>query len=211
MFKHITDAKTALKAFNDIISSELKRPGYGLLLDFIEETDFKTAPASTKYHGSNKGGLLMHSVGVYYALKDLAKLFDYEEKETGEFAICGLFHDLCKADTYKATYKNVKTYEINDSIPKDIIKYDPVLRKEYAWISQPTYTFDEQFTFGHGEKSVYLLQRFIPVYPLEAQAIRYHMGAFRAEDINSVGKVYESNKLAWLLHVADEYDTYWLK
>jgi 23S rRNA maturation-related 3'-5' exoribonuclease YhaM len=32
------------------------------------ETDFFTAPASTRYHGSYEGGLAEHSYGVYQCL-----------------------------------------------------------------------------------------------------------------------------------------------
>ena len=49
------------------------RPGIDNLLDFLDRTDFYTAPASTKFHNSFEGGLLKHSLNVYDALKDLTK------------------------------------------------------------------------------------------------------------------------------------------
>ena len=52
--------ETFLKAF-----SLIKRDGANQLLNWIEKSDFFTAPASTKYHGASEGGLLRHSVQEY--------------------------------------------------------------------------------------------------------------------------------------------------
>ena len=44
------------------------RDGIEELIRYLqEETDFFTAPASTKYHGAFAGGLLMHSIHLCYA------------------------------------------------------------------------------------------------------------------------------------------------
>ncbi|MBR4260835.1 MAG: hypothetical protein IKQ33_02635, partial [Clostridia bacterium] len=51
-----------------------KREGIEELIKFIEDkTDFYTAPASTRYHGSFESGLLEHSMKVYEILKHKAK------------------------------------------------------------------------------------------------------------------------------------------
>ena len=42
-----------------------KREGIEKLIDFLEKTDFFTAPASTRFHSSYEGGLLQHSLNVY--------------------------------------------------------------------------------------------------------------------------------------------------
>ena len=41
------------------------REGMDKLLEFLEKSDFYTAPASTRYHGNYEGGLLEHSMKVY--------------------------------------------------------------------------------------------------------------------------------------------------
>ena len=46
------------------------RDGMDKLLDFIVKSDFFTAPASTKFHGSYEGGLLEHSLNVYNRLHE---------------------------------------------------------------------------------------------------------------------------------------------
>ena len=47
-----------------------KREGIENLLNFLEKSDFYTAPASTRFHGNYDGGLLDHSLNVYDCLKD---------------------------------------------------------------------------------------------------------------------------------------------
>jgi hypothetical protein len=46
---------------------------------------------------------------------------------------------------------------------------------------------------------------------VEAAAINAHMGAWDNSYYNNCTRVYETNTLAWLLHVADEQDTYMRK
>ena len=46
------------------------------------------------------------------------------------------------------------------------------------WEKVPVYAIDEQFPYGHGEKSVYLIERFMRLKTEEAMAIRWHMGGF---------------------------------
>ena len=48
-----------------------KREGIEKLIDFLEKTDFFTAPASTRFHSSYEGGLLQHSLNVYDCLVNL--------------------------------------------------------------------------------------------------------------------------------------------
>ena len=54
------------------------------LFNKLESSDFYIAPASTKYHGSYKGGLVDHSLNVYYNMMSIAKnkhLLAIHEKE----------------------------------------------------------------------------------------------------------------------------------
>lgn len=54
--------------FIEIFTSQIHRPGAAELLEWLESTDFFEAPASTHYHGSYTGGLVEHSLNVYYEL-----------------------------------------------------------------------------------------------------------------------------------------------
>mgnify|MGYP002667366594 CR=1 FL=1 len=71
-----------------------------------------------------------------------------------------LLHDLCKVGCYKKSFRNVK----NDATGQ--------------WERVPTFTFDDPLPYGHGEKSVYIVNGFIRLTREEAMAIRWHMGGF---------------------------------
>lgn len=77
------------------------------------------------------------------------------------------------------------------------------------WERVPFFMWNEDDCFGgHGSKSVYLVQRFMPLSFEEAAAINSHMGFADQTNISSVSSAYEKNVLAWMLHVADEAATY---
>jgi hypothetical protein len=175
--------------FLNIARGAIQRDGIEDLLNFVEGTDFFTAPASTRYHGACEGGLLMHSLNVYVQLNKLCGWYDYHPTQES-IAIVSLFHDLCKADCYKIEMR----WRKND---------------KNQWEQYPTYKFEENFAYGgHGSKSVYLIQNFMKLEPFEASAINCHMGAWDISTYGNPSEVFERNKLAWLLHVADEAASY---
>lgn len=176
--------------FLELFRTYIKRPGADALLDWLESSDFFTAPASTKFHGAHEGGLCEHSVHVWEELVRLLKAYP-EIKTSGEtVAIITLLHDLCKVGVYKTELRNVKEGNV--------------------WTKQPFYKFNEDFNYGgHGSKSVFLTQRHIALTEEEAVAINCHMGPWdRAPGDYSIGSAFEQFPLAWLLHVADESATY---
>lgn len=178
--------------FKRIIDERVTRPGIENLMDWIERTDFFTAPASTRYHGAFEGGLVLHSLNVYSQLKNLCKFYGCESSQES-IAIVSLFHDICKIGCYKIQMRWRKD-------------------ENQKWEQYPCYTFNEDFSFGgHGAKSVYLLQHYIMLTPEEASAINSHMGQWDATTYSNPTAVYEKNLLAWLLHVADEAASYVVK
>jgi len=64
--------------FIKIYTENITRNGSRELLNWLETTDFFTAPASTKYHCACEGGLVQHSVSVYHTLMD--KHFNPQKK-----------------------------------------------------------------------------------------------------------------------------------
>ena len=176
--------------FCDIWRSQVSRPGADKLLDWLATTDFFRAPAATRVHGACEAGLVMHSLNVYHAL--MGRFF--EEGDTPEsMAICGLLHDLCKANYYKAGTRNVK----NEATGQ--------------WEKVPAFMVEDQFPYGHGEKSVYLIERFIRLKPAEAVAIRWHMGGFddaARGGCRAISEAYDAYPLAVKLHLADLTATY---
>ena len=175
--------------FERTVRNNITREGVEDLLNWLEQSDFYTAPASTRHHGAFEGGLVMHSLNVYCQLRKLCEYYDCDASQEA-IAIVALFHDLCKVGTYKIEMRWKK--DENDK-----------------WVQYPTYKHEEDFAFGgHGSKSVYLVQSFMPLSPFEAAAINCHMGQFDATQYSNPSEVYDRNPLAWLLHVADEAATY---
>ena len=169
------------------ICKDIKRPGIKELLEWLESSDFYTAPASSNYHGSYAGGLLEHSLNVFDEFWKLMNVYKLPcTYETG--AIITLFHDLCKVNLYTTEKRNRK----NDA---------------GQWETYDAYTFNEKFCYGgHGSKSVFILQNYMKLTAEEAVAINCHMSCWDGN--KDVGKAYEQFPLAWLLHVADEAATY---
>lgn len=173
--------------FIEIVNTHIKRKGINNLMQWLEIGDFFTAPASSRYHESFEGGLVLHSINVFKHLAHLNECY-----KTGysmeSIAIVALFHDLCKIGCYKVSMRNVKDETTG------------------IWRKEPYYAFNEDFKFGgHGSKSVYLVQNFIELQPMEAVAINCHMGVE-----NGKWEVLEAHRaypLAFLLHTADMAST----
>lgn len=184
--------------FLSVYRDKVRRDGADALLEWLEQSDFFTAPASTKFHGCYEGGLLQHSLNVYDCLVkavDSAGVNGTYGDET--VAIVSLLHDVCKVNFYKKGYRNVK----DDTTGQ--------------WYKKEVYEIDEKFPCGdHSDKSVILLQNFIRLEPEEILAIRAHMGGWDTAVKGGnpfVGKVFERSKLAVLLHLSDMAATYLLE
>lgn len=170
--------------FIKIFTSQIHRAGATELLEWLESTDFFEAPASTHYHGSYPGGLVEHRLNVYYELLGAVR-FPTITAET--YAVVALLHDICKADYYAKGTKNQKN-------------------SDGKWETVPCYTVHEKFPFGHGEKSAFLVQRFMALTDDEALAIRWHMGAY--DDASKGGSkvlsaAMAATPLVYALHAAD--------
>ena len=177
--------------FMEYYQANIHREGADRLLEWLQTTDFFTAPASTRYHCACPSGLVQHSVNVYEVMME--KHFDPETDSAESFALCALLHDVCKAQFYKISTRNVKN------------------EKTGQWEKVPYYTIEDAFPYGHGEKSVFLIERFVRLKPAEATAIRWHMGGFddAARGGNfSISVAYDKYPIAVKLHLADLEATY---
>ena len=187
MFNSLEEGKQAFLAIYD---EYIKRQGSEELRAYLLRSDFFRAPASTRYHCAYEGGLCEHSVNVYKRLLRCVRGEygeEWEERVSHEsVAICGLLHDVCKIDFYKSDFRNVK--------------------ENGEWVRKPCFVREELLPFGHGEKSVYIINSFLRLTREEAVAINWHMGGFdqraRGGD-NSVSEAYAKFPLAVLLHVSD--------
>lgn len=170
--------------FRQIFTEKIHRPGAEKLLDWLDRNEFFTAPASSKHHLAIPGGLALHSLNVYRRLVEIAK--KEEDGQTPAYktqvlplesiAIMALLHDVCKTDCYHK---------------------DP---------ATSTYKFRDPLPLGHGEKSVYIITRHMELYPTEALAIRWHMGAYD-DAVKGGSKAFnEAMRMTpwvWRLHQAD--------
>lgn len=183
--------------FIEIYKEHITKYGSDKLLEWLENSDFFTAPASTRFHLCREGGLVEHSVHVYERLKTLR---DVEASTTPAFsepsgetiAICGLLHDVCKANFYTVEYRNRKN-------------------EAGQWEKYPYYAVKDQLPYGHGEKSVYIISGFMRLSREEAFAIRWHMGGFDDSvkgGSYALNAAFEQFPLALLLHMADMQATY---
>ena len=177
--------------FIEYYQANIHREGADRLLEWLQTTDFFTAPASTRYHCACPAGLVMHSINVYEVMME--KHFDPEADSAESFALCALLHDVCKAQFYKVSSRNVKN------------------ERTGQWEKVPYYVIEDAFPYGHGEKSVFLIERFVRLKPAEATAIRWHLGGFddAARGGNfSISVAYDKYPIAVKLHLADLEATY---
>ena len=182
--------------FINIYKSYIKREGSERLLEYLCSSDFFSAPASTRFHGSYPGGLCEHSINVFECLKDIMERPRMKEVygvnySDESIAIASLLHDVCKVDFYVETTKNVK--------------------ENGVWKSVPYYSIEDKLPYGHGEKSVYIVSGFMKLTRDEAFAIRYHMGFSTGEDLNNIGKAFEMFPLAFAVSVADMEASYFIE
>ena len=194
------------------------RDGIDKLIEFIRKSDFYTAPASTRFHNCHEGGLLEHSLNVYDCLYNKVKSTDVFKKalsdsskefwDTDEFektiVIVALLHDLCKMFMYEVEMKNKKIYSDHGSKKDNQGRYD--------WESVPGYTVNDRVPYGHGEKSVMMIEQFITLTNEERFAIRWHMGFTEPkENWNTLNAAIRMYPLILAVHEADLEATYMLE
>lgn len=178
--------------------NKVKRDGLDILIKYIkEQSDMFTAPSSTKFHMSVKGGLLQHSLNVYDALKSMLQY--NEEDNTFSYCIVGqeiakiseesliiitLLHDLCKTKFYATEKRNKKI--------------------DNQWKEVDVYTVSDQIPYGHGEKSVMMIESCMKLSMEERMAIRWHMGFPETYlERNTFNAAVEKFPIIWALHTAD--------
>ena len=155
----------ALKLEFIALLKSTNRENINNVIDWLEnKSDFFRAPSSTAYHGNFEGGLLIHSmnvykiaIGIYNHLKTIKTDLNIDENS---IIIAALLHDMCKVNFYSPKTKYRKT-------------------DFGGWEEYQGYEIIDQFPFGHGEKSVLLLQMLdLKLTVDEMLAIRWHMGSW---------------------------------
>lgn len=172
-----------------------ERKGMEDMIEYLDQgTDFFEAPASTKHHCAHVGGLAEHSMNVYEMLDILDDRLN-TSIPPDHIIIAALLHDVCKANYYvqdrawrkddRGKWESYIRWEVNDALP-----------------------------LGHGEKSLFIISKFIELSDAEAAAIRWHMGAWTAcvTTDYSLSKAYnaavDKYPLVTLLATADNLATH---
>lgn len=188
------DTEEIKQQFLEIFYDNVEREGSEELLNFLEKSDFFTAPASSTNHNNFAGGLALHSINVFKRFVRLLEM-EYGEKwqdviSLESATIIGLLHDICKVNTYVEEMRNVKV--------------------DGQWVQRPYYKIQDTLPYGHGEKSVYMISGFMKLTREEAMAINWHMGGYdpRAVNSRSLKDAFYKYPTTFLAHVADYMATY---
>ena len=175
----------------EILKSKVinRREEFLALMNFVEnETEYLTAPASTKFHLCREGGLLEHSVNVAETLLKLKNILAPEISDES-CVIVGLLHDLGKV-----------------GMPKNpqYIKVEPSDKQKQNGLTPfPPYKFNSDLIYlSVPVRSLYLIGGRIHLTEEEVQAIIYHDGQY-VEDNRSVAM--REEKLTLLL----QHDDIW--
>lgn len=210
MLKEITNEKIEenYSTFKILLIST-GREGINDLVEYLDTTDFKIAPASTKYHGSFKGGLCEHSLNVY---NTLLKLNDMYGEMTGNkfdissLILVSLLHDISKVNTYEESFMNKKVYKEDGSKWDELGKYD--------WESVKCYKmkdYDDRFVFiNHELTSEFIVRQFVDLSIEESMAIALHHNGMGYDSVPSetTGLALSKCHLGLLLHTADLMTAY---
>ena len=188
------DVDANRKRFCEILRAT-GRCGVEEVLAGLEALGFFSAPASTRFHLAEEGGLCQHSLNVYDEAR-LIKVLQCRLRPQLEarladdsVAVVSLLHDVCKAEVYK---KEIKHRKVNGK-----------------WEDYEGYAVDySSFPLGHGEKSVIRLLRWgLDLTEDEMLAIRWHMHAWSLsdspEDSANFNKASERCPLLAILIAAD--------
>lgn len=179
-----TEIQNLWNQYKELLLST-KRPNIENLIKWLDENDFKTAPASTQYHNSFRGGLLQHSLNVYNAMQDFKHWIDFFELSEDSVIVTSLLHDICKVNCYDVAIRNTKN-------------------EEGQWIQVPYFTWNEQEPLGHGAKSVMLINEYgVTLSKVERAMIVNHMGFTSSDDERRVSKLFRICPQSLILHCAD--------
>ena len=128
---------------------------------WIREGDFFEAPASSRHHNCQPGGLARHTLAVAREARILAAVFDgnHPERDSveAESVVAAILHDICK----------VGLYFVNDgSDPEHPVEERP-------------YLYDREQVRRHGTLSRALTFKYMPSVPTSVlEAIEWHMGFY---------------------------------
>jgi len=180
------------------------RPGVESLINYLKNSDFFIAPASTKYHCNYKGGLCRHSLNVYENIFKLNEMFNLNINEES-LILVSLLHDISKTNFYEECFQNKKLYSPSGSKVDEGGRYD--------WVSVKSYKIKEpelrMVSGEHGFNSYMIIKDFIKLSDEEITAIvNHHLGMDNGYCFKDMNEVCDRYQLVTLLHLADMCSVY---
>ena len=153
---------------------------------WLDQTDFFTAPASTRFHEAFEGGLLYHTLTVYNQIVDLHRIDKFSDVSYDSACLVALVHDWCKINLYTPYQRNVKNKETG------------------RWEAVTAYNRGNT-EFPHGQQSLELARCFFRFSTAEKLAITHHMGHWYTHpaEENSLQTANERYPLVLMLQFAD--------
>lgn len=184
VYKTLIEACARIRAFMNRVPEGKVQKKLDSILQWLDKTDMKTAPASTIYHESHDGGLVMHTLKVHNQMVDVHKLPVFSKYTPYHSAmLVALTHDWCKIGRYESYMRNVKNDQTGN------------------WEQVKCYKRkDAMLPLGHGVASLFQVAQCFSLNPDEALAIRWHMNHWNVAD-NEVDELQQANETCPLVHM----------
>ena len=228
-----------VKENKDLIKNifrNVTREGVDRCLAMLDRTDYFTAPASKYYHSPYKGGLVQHSLYVFFSMLDflyshsdladndkevlkvsIQKLKSGEvlaeaEKEFTRLAIVRFFGEGISLDSIIICSLLHDLHKLNfyEECTKNVFKgYDANGKKIFE--EETSYKVrDDIFIFGdEGSNSNYLIRGCFKMSYEEQLAVQNHMGYSDGVPQGSASKAWAKSPFSLYLHLADMEATYY--
>lgn len=182
--------------------SQIQRDGISDLINFLEKSDFFTAPASTKMYRAEEGGLCAHALARYNIMKNLISANDWFIVKDS-LLITSLLADLNKVNYFEPVCINKKVYSEDGKKMDELGHFDWV--SEWGWkVKDP----ETRFIFGtSGQNSERIITNYIPLKDEESAAI-IHLGVTFENPTFNYANIYKKYGLACVLAAADSLATF---
>lgn len=182
--------------------NQIQRDGIPDLINFLEKSDFFTAPASTKMYRAEEGGLCAHALARYKVMKNTISANDWLV-DNDSFLITSLLADLNKINYFEPTCVNKKVYSESGKKMDELGHFDWV--SEWGWkVRDP----ETRFIFGtSGQNSERIITNYIPLKDEESAAI-INLGVSFENPTFNYANIYKKYGLACVLAAADSLATF---
>lgn len=177
------------------------------LKNYLLNSDFFEAPASTVYHCNFKGGLCYHSLNVFKSLMNLVDVYSsiLPTYSDSTLITLGLLHDISKTNFYEPYVMNKKVYFDGGTKHDNMGKFDWVAEESYK-VREPE---NRDFVGPHEELSALIVGKYIPLNMEETLALaHHHCNCNTGQQSYDQSPMLNKYPLMTLLHTADFLSTF---